>query len=166
MPSAQWRRDIFIRGSTRQNARPADPGAAMAENKTKPTKASVAAYLAAIVDPERRTDCEKLIRMMQKITQQTPRMWGPSIVGFGSYHYTYASGREGDACAAGFSSRKSDISVYLTADFPEQHALLGRLGRHKMGKACLSIRRLADVDLAVLEELIARSVAAVHQRYG
>lgn len=138
----------------------------MAESKTKPSDASVSAYLAAIADPERRTDCETLVKLMRKVTQQKPRMWGPGIVGFGSYHYTYESGREGDACATGFSSRKPDISVYLACDFPEQGALLARLGRHKMGKACLSIRRLADVDVAVLEQLVARSVAAIHQRYG
>ena len=92
-------------------------------------------------------------------------MWGSSIVGFGSYHYRYESGREGDSCATGFSSRKTDISVYLTASFPGQEALLARLGKHKMGKACLSIRRLSDIEIGVLEQLVAGSVEAVRERY-
>ena len=136
----------------------------MSENKTKASDASVDAYLEAIEDPARRTDCQALVRLMQSITRERPRMWGSSIVGFGSYHYRYESGREGDACATGFSSRKTDISVYLTADFPGQEALLSRLGKHKMGKACLSIRRLSDVDIGVLEQLVARSVEAARER--
>lgn len=137
----------------------------MSENKTKASDASVDAYLKAIEDPTRRTDCQALVRLMQAITGERPRMWGSSIVGFGSYHYRYESGREGDACATGFSSRKTDISVYLTADFPGQKALLARLGKHKMGKACLSIRRLSDIDMGVLEQLVAGSVEAVRDRY-
>ena len=137
----------------------------MPENKTKATHASVDAYIDAIVDPARRADCQAIARLMQAITGERPRMWGSSIVGFGSYHYTYESGREGDACATGFSSRKSDISVYLTANFPGQEELLARLGKHKMGKACLSIRRLSDVDIGVLEQLVARSVEAIRKRY-
>jgi hypothetical protein len=135
------------------------------ENKTKATDASVAAYLDAITDPERRADCQAIARLMQTITGERPRMWGSSIVGFGSYHYTYESGRQGDACATGFSSRKSDISVYLTANFPGQEELLACLGKHKMGKACLSIRRLSDVDIGVLEQLVAGSVEAIRRRY-
>jgi hypothetical protein len=138
----------------------------MAENETKANDASVAAYLDAIGDAQRRSDCQALVRLMQKATGEPPRMWGSSIVGFGSYHYRYDSGRQGDACVTGFSSRKTDISVYLMADFPEQQALLTRLGRHKMGKACLSIRRLGDVDASVLEQLIAKSVQTVRQRHG
>ncbi len=136
----------------------------MSENKTKASDASVDAYLDAIEDPTRRTDCQALVRLMQTITRERPRMWGSSIVGFGSYHYGYESGREGDSCATGFSSRKTDISVYLMADFPGQEALLARLGKHKMGKACLSIRRLSDVDIGVLEQLVARSVEAARER--
>jgi Domain of unknown function (DU1801) len=136
----------------------------VSENKTKASDASVDAYLEAIEDPARRTDCQALVRLMQTITRERPRMWGSSIVGFGSYHYRYESGREGDSCATGFSSRKTDISVYLTADFPGQEALLARLGKHKMGKACLSIRRLSDVDIGVLEQLVARSVEAARER--
>ncbi len=138
----------------------------MTENKTKATDASVNAYLDAIAEPSRRKDCDDLIELMQKITGHAPKMWGPSIVGFGSYHYKYASGREGDSCAAGFSSRKPAISVYLVADGPEQGALLAKLGKHKMAKSCLSIRKLIDIDMNVLEQLLIDSVAEVQRRYG
>ena len=138
----------------------------MAENKTKPTDASVEDSLAAIEDETRRSDCAALVRLMSRITKQPPKMWGSSIVGFGSYHYKYESGREGDAGLTGFSSRKGDISVYLVASGAEQEQLLAKLGKHKMGKACLYIRRLSDVDTRVLERLVARSVAEVRRRYG
>jgi hypothetical protein len=138
----------------------------MAENKTKATKASVADHLAAIADEDRRKDCLALAKLMARATNQQPVMWGPSIVGFGSYHYKYESGREGDSCLVGFSSRKGDISVYLMAGFPGREELLARLGRYKMAKACLYLRRLSDVDLAVLEQLVAGSVAEVKRRYG
>jgi len=137
----------------------------MSGNKTKATDASVDAYIKAITDPARQADCRALVRLMQSITGERPKMWGSSIVGFGSYHYNYESGREGDACATGFSSRRSDISIYLTASFPGEGALFARLGKHKMGKACLSLRRLSDVDVEVLKQLVAQSVAAVRERY-
>jgi hypothetical protein len=136
------------------------------ENKTQPTRARVDDYLAAISDDARRADCIAVAAMMARVTGEPATMWGSGIVGFGSYHYCYDSGREGDACLTGFASRANDISVYLTAGFPEQETLLATLGRHRMGKACLYIRRLADVDLAVLERLIAGSVAAMRDRYG
>jgi Domain of unknown function (DU1801) len=132
----------------------------MAENKTKATQASVESYLSAIQYEARRKDCEALARLMTKATKQPPKMWGTSIVGFGSYHYKYASGREGDSCLTGFASRKGDISLYLVQGFPGQAELLSRLGRHKMGKGCLYLRNLSDVDLKVLEKLIVGSVAA------
>lgn len=138
----------------------------MAENKTRPTEISVDGYLAAIDDPERRSDCVALAKLMAKITKAPAVMWGAGIVGFGSYHYRYESGREGDMCATGFSSRKGDISVYLVASGANQEALLAKLGRHKMGKACLYIRRLSEVDLKILEQLVADSVAVVKRRYG
>jgi hypothetical protein len=138
----------------------------MAENKTKATKASVADHLATIEDEGRRQDCEALARLMAKTTKQPPVLWGTSIVGFGSYHYKYESGREGDSCLVGFSSRKGDISVYLMAGFPGREELLARLGRYKIAKACLYLRRLSDVDLAVLEQLVAGSVAEVKRRYS
>jgi hypothetical protein len=137
----------------------------MAENKTKPTAVRVEDYLAGIEDKARRADCEALVKLMRKVTRQPPVMWGPGIVGFGSYHYVYDSGRSGDMCATGFASRKGDISVYLTASFEGQQELLAALGKHKMGKACLTIRRLSDVDMKVLEKLVAGSVAEVKRRY-
>ena len=136
------------------------------ENKTKLTKASPAKYLKAIQDEARRKDCETLTRLMTKLTKEQPRMWGPSIVGFGSYHYKYDSGREGDMCLTGFSSRKEAIAVYLTEDLPGRDRLLAKLGKHKMGKACLYINNLRDVDLTALEGLIAGSIAERKRLYG
>lgn len=138
----------------------------MSENKTKPTGSSVSAFLDAVDGDERRKDCRTLLAMMGRITGEPAVMWGPSIVGFGTYHYRYESGREGDMAVIGFSPRKGDISVYLTASSAGQADLLSRLGRHRMGKSCLYIRRLADVDLAVLEQLISGSVAEVGRRHG
>ena len=133
----------------------------MAENRTRPTDASVDGFVSAIADETRRRDCEALVEFMSRLTGQAPRMWGSSIVGFGSYHYQYDSGREGEMCLTGFAPRKTDISIYLVASGDRQDSLLARLGRHKMGKACLNVRRLSDIDSAVLQELIADSAAAV-----
>jgi Domain of unknown function (DU1801) len=138
----------------------------MAENKTKVMEACVESYLAAIEDEARRKDCEALTRLMTRATKQQPRMWGASIVGFGSYHYKYESGREGDSCLTGFASRKGDISVYLVANFPGQEELLSKLGKHKMGKGCLYIRKLGDVDTKILEQLVVGTVAERKRRYG
>lgn len=139
----------------------------MSDAKTRPTGASVSSYLAAIEDEVRRRDCREIAALMKRVTGCAPRMWGPGIVGFGAYHYTYDSGREGDSCLVGFSSRKGDISVYLVPGFEaaDTRALLSRLGRHRAGKGCLYIRRLSDVQLPVLEELVARSVAETRRRY-
>lgn len=137
----------------------------MAENKTQPTTHPVADYLAQISDPQRHADCEVLITLMQAATGCAAVMWGAGIVGFDQYHYRYDSGREGDMCVAGFSSRKTDISIYLLVAGEAQQQLLTQLGRHKMGKACLSVRRLSDISLPVLQQLIAGSVSAVRQRY-
>ena len=104
-----------------------------AENKTKPTKASVSAFIAAVENPTRRSDCKKVIAMMKRATGVAPKMWGPSIVGFGSYHYRYESGREGDSPIVAFSPRKQDLTLYVLGDFAEQDALLARLGKHKTG---------------------------------
>jgi hypothetical protein len=130
----------------------------MAVNKTKATDVNIDDYIAAIEDESRRQDCEALIDLIGKITRTKPQMWGESIVGFGSYHYKYASRREGDMCATGFSSRKGDISIYLLADGPKQTELLNKPGKHKMGKSCLYVRRLADIDTRVLQQLIAGSL--------
>jgi len=137
----------------------------VAENKTIPTGSDVEAYLAAIGDDERRSDCKRIAALMAAITGEEATMWGASIVGFGSYHYKYDSGREGDAATTGFSSCKSDISVYLSASGVHQESLLAQLGKHKMGKSCLTIRKLADIDMAILERLIAGSVDEIKRIY-
>ena len=138
----------------------------MAENKTKATEASVDGHIAAIDNESRRKDCATLATLIAHATKQKPKMWGTSLVGFGSYHYKYGSGREGDSCLTDFSSRKGDISVYFMASFPERAALLSRLGKHKMGTACLYVRKLSDVDLKVLGRLVVGSVAEMKRRYG
>ncbi len=138
----------------------------MAENKTKATEASVESYLSAIQDEARRKDCEALAKLMTKATKQKPKMWGTSIVGFGSYHYKYESGREGDSCLTGFSSRKGDISIYLVVSFPGRDELLAKLGKYKMAKACLYVRKLSDVDTNVLGQLVVGSVAERKRNHG
>jgi hypothetical protein len=139
----------------------------MYEAKTRPTTASVSSYIAAVDDPERRRECRTLVALMKRATGCPPKMWGTSIVGFDSYHYRYASGHEGDSCVVGFSARKGALSLYLLAgyDDPEAKALLAKLGRHEVGKACLYVKHLDDVDLAVLERLVARSAAEIRRRY-
>jgi hypothetical protein len=132
----------------------------MAKNKTTETEGSVDSYLAAIQDESRRKDCEALVKLMSRATKHLPRMWGSSIVGFGSYHYKYASGREGDICLVGFSSRKSDITLYGLNAAPNHEALIEKLGKHNAGKGCLYIKNLADIDLKVLEKLVADAVVA------
>jgi Domain of unknown function (DU1801) len=132
----------------------------MAANKTKPNDASVEEYFAAIDDDLRRKDCEALAKIMTRATKLTPKMWGAAIVGFGSHRYKYESGREGETCLVGFSSRKGDISIYGTGSAPRQEELLSKLGKHKMGKGCLYVGKLGDVDAKVLEELISGSVKA------
>lgn len=139
----------------------------MYEAKTKQTGTSFTSYLAAIDDPERRKDCKALAAIMKRVTGCAPRVWGTSIVGFDRYHYRYPSGHEGDSCIVGFASRRDAISLYLMPGFetPETQALLARLGRHKAGKGCLYVKRLADIDVAVLEELVTRSVEDIRKRY-
>ena len=138
----------------------------MAENKTKATRASVEGYIDAIEDEARRTDCQALLKLMSDATKEKPTMWGTSIVGFGSYHYRYDSGREGDMCIVGFSSRKGDISLYLTAGFEGRDALLARLGKHKVAKACLYVRRMSDVDPKVLKQLVAAAFEDRKRRHA
>lgn len=138
----------------------------MAENKTKATGASVEEYLAARASDEQLADCRLLMSILKKVTRQPPKMWGPSIVGYGSYRYTYESGRTGESCLTGFAIRGKDLVVYLAAEGKGQQALLAKLGKHRMGKACLYFRRLSDLDESVLEQLVAGSVAEIERRYG
>lgn len=139
---------------------------AKTKTKTKPTGASVDAYLASRANPEQLQDCRAIMAMCKRITRQPPYMWGPSIVGFGSYTYRYESGHSGDAPLAAFAIRGRELVVYLGVDDPGQAELLARLGKHKMGKSCLYFKRLADLDVKALEALIALSVAEVKRRYG
>ncbi|MBK7218464.1 MAG: DUF1801 domain-containing protein [Candidatus Promineofilum sp.] len=130
----------------------------MAENKTKPTDASVEEFLNAVPDERKRADSFRLVEIMREITGEEPVMWGDSIVGFGSYHYKYASGREGDQGLTGFSPRKASLTIYITPGFDRYGDLLGRLGKFTTSKVCLYVKRLSDVDEAVLRELIRDSV--------
>ncbi|PHI19775.1 hypothetical protein CEQ90_11145 [Lewinellaceae bacterium SD302] len=130
-------------------------------NKTTPTNVSVSDFLATVDNEQKRADAQTIIDLMQEITGESPVMWGPSIIGFGKYHYTYASGREGDWMETGFSPRKSAISLYLMGGIGRQADLLEKLGKYKTGKSCLYIKRLSDVDMDVLRELIATSVKQV-----
>lgn len=138
----------------------------MAETKTRPTRASVSAYLAAKASPEQLKDCKAVIAICKRVTGKAPKMWGPSIVGFGSYSYRYATGHSGEAALVGLAVRGRDLVVYIAADTPAQRKLLSRLGKHSMGKVCLYFRRLADLDLEVFEALIANSVADIQRRYS
>ena len=137
----------------------------MTETKTRPTAMQVADFIDAAPDAVRREDAKTLVTLMSRITGEEPVMWGPSIIGFGSYHYRYESGHEGDACRLGFSPRKAELVLYVLNGSPEQEAQLARLGKHKTGKACLYIRKLADVDMAVLEEIIRGALASMDARY-
>jgi len=128
----------------------------MAENKTKPTKVSVAAFIDALTDQSRRTDAKALVKLMQKAAGEKPKMWGPSIIGFGSHHYTYDTGREGDMPLVAFSPRKAATVLYGLSD---SEALLPKLGKHTRGKGCVYIKKLADVDQKVLETMVAKAVA-------
>jgi hypothetical protein len=137
----------------------------MAENKTKPTTISVLEFLDACTDETRRADAKALAKLMQKVTGNKPTMWGPSIVGFGSYHYTYESGREGDMPIVGFSPRKAANVLYGMIGFDGAEALLATLGKHTTGKGCLYIKKLAEVDVKVLETLVEKAVAATRARH-
>ena len=132
----------------------------MADNKTKATKFSVAAFIDGLTDPVRRSDAKALIKLMQNAAGEKPRMWGPSIVGFGSYHYKYESGREGDMPIIAFSPRKAATVLYGMTGLSEAAALLAKLGKHTTGKGCLYIKKLADVDQHVLEAMMLKSLTA------
>jgi hypothetical protein len=138
----------------------------MPESKTKFTGVSVADYIDARGNEQQRADCRELLVLLEKATKQPPRMWGPSIVGFGSYRYTYESGHSGEAPLTGFAIRGRELVVYLMAEEEEQKALLASLGPHKMGKSCLYFKRLDDIDRSVLRKLVASAVASVKRRYA
>lgn len=137
----------------------------MAEAKTKATSASIDEYLAARGSEEQRADCRALMALMQRVTGEHPSLWGPSIVGYGAYEYVYESGRKGRSCLTGFAIRGREIVVYLVAEGPGQDRLLAKLGKHKIGKACLYFKRLDDLDRSVLERLIAGAVAEIERRH-
>ena len=138
----------------------------MAESKTKPTKLSVTAFINGLPNQTRRADAKVLVKLMQSAAGERPQMWGPSIIGFGSYHYRYDSGREGEMPLIGFSPRKSATVLYNVTGFDHSKALLAKLGKHTTGKGCLYIRKLADVDRQILESLVVKSVAAMRARYS
>lgn len=131
----------------------------MAELKTKRNDASVEAFLNGIADERKRQDAFTVLHLMQEVTGEAPTMWGESIVGFGSYHYKYASGREADWMLTGFSPRKQNLTVYIMAGFAQYDEMLARLGKHSTGSSCLYIKKLQDIDLTVLRELVSQSVA-------
>jgi len=136
----------------------------MADNKTKPTKLSVAAFIDALTDPTRRADAKALVKLMQSAAGEKPKMWGPSIIGFGSYHYKYESGREGDMPLIGFSPRKAAHVLYGMTGSSDSKVLLAKLGKYTTGKGCVYIKKLADVDRQVLEAMAFKSVAAMRAR--
>ena len=136
----------------------------MAENKTKPTKVIVTAFVASIADPTRRADAKLLVELMQKASGEKAQMWGPSIIGFGSCHYKYESGREGDMPIVGFSPRKAATVLYNVSSFTGSKGLLSKLGKHQTGKGCLYIKKLSDVDPQALQALVVKAVAAARQK--
>ena len=137
----------------------------MSKLKTKPTEVSAESHIAAIKNEEQRNDAQTLVALMRRITKQEPTMWGPSIVGFGSYHYKYASGHEGDSALTGFAVRGSEFVVYIAEGFEGRDVLLAKLGKHRTGKVCVYFKHLADVDLKALETLVTRSMADTKRRY-
>jgi hypothetical protein len=137
----------------------------MPEQKTKPTAVSVESFIEQLPDEQVRDDCYSLIEIMKKTTGADPKMWGPSIIGFGSYHYKYESGHEGDACLTGFSPRKQNITLYVMPGASDHSSLLSKLGKFKAGKGCLYIKRLADVDQTILKNLVTHSVAHLRKKY-
>ena len=136
----------------------------MAENKTKPTKSSVTAFLNKIRDKQLRDDCFAILKMMQKVSHSEPVMWGSAIIGFGIYHYVYESGREGDTVVIGFSPRKQNISIYLMGGLNKLESELSRLGKYKTGKGCLYIKSLSDVNVAILKEVFTKACKEAQRR--
>lgn len=137
----------------------------MAELKTQQNKGDVLAFLNSVEDKQKQEDCRDLLRMMQKITGEEPKMWGASIVGFGSYHYKYESGREGDWFLTGFSPRKQNMTVYIMPSFEKYQALMDKLGKYSTGKSCLYFKKLEQIDREVLKKLLTESVAYLKNKY-
>lgn len=138
----------------------------MAELKSKPTGVSVSDFIKNIADPQKRADCKAIAKMMRAASGKRARMWGSSIVGYGSYDYKYASGREGTYMECGFSPRAQNITVYIMPGFSRFSSLMKKLGKHKTGKSCLYIKRLADIDTDMLATLIDESIKAMRKKYG
>jgi len=130
----------------------------MAENKTTPNDGDVVAFLNQVENEQKRQDCFAILELMRQATGEQPVMWGDAIIGFGSYHYRYASGREDDSPLVGFSPRKQNITIYITSGFEQYESLLNRLGKHSTAKSCLYLKKLDDVDTTILAELVRRSV--------
>jgi Domain of unknown function (DU1801) len=137
----------------------------MAEIRTQPTEVTAADFIAAVENPVRREEAQTVCAMMERITGEPPSMWGPSIIGFGSYHYIYDSGHEGTMCRLGFSPRKAQLVLYILTEGPGQAEQLARLGKHKTGKSCLYINKLADVDMTVLEAMTRDALAWMNAKY-
>lgn len=138
----------------------------MAENKTKPTNASVEDYIASRASEQQRADCQELMKLFRKLTRKPPTMWGPSMVGHGSFRYTYESGHTGESPLAAFAIRGRDLVVYIMPVGAREKILLSRIGKHKMSKSCLYFKRLSDLDTSILEQLVAGSIAEAKRRYG
>ncbi len=135
------------------------------QNTTQPTDVDPAEFIAAVEHPVRRADAEVLLEMMTRVTGYPPKMWGPSIIGFGRYHYRYDTGREGDFLVTGFSPRTANLVVYILPGYDDIGEQLARLGKHRIGKSCLYINKLADIDLDVLEDIVADGVARIRENY-
>ena len=138
----------------------------MAENKTKPTDTSVEDYIASRANAQQSSDCRDLMVLLEKVTRHSPKMWGPSIVGYGCYRYTYESGRTGEAPLTGFAIRGRELVVYLMAEGERQRSLLSKLGKHRMTKSCLYFKQLVDLDRSTLEKLVVGSIAGIRRRYA
>ncbi|WP_234570719.1 DUF1801 domain-containing protein [Rhodohalobacter sp. 614A] len=138
----------------------------MAENKTQPTDQSVKSFIEALDDQQKIADSYSLVKLMKEVTGCDPKMWGPSIIGFDQYYYKYESGREGNMLKAGFSPRKREFSIYIMSGFKRQEELLQKLGKHRTGKACLYVKKLDDIDMDILREMVEESVKYVDEKYG
>lgn len=137
----------------------------MTANKTQQTDASVEAFIGTVADQRQAEDARTIVSLLERVSGEPARMWGPSIIGFGSYHYKYESGREGDMCRIGFSPRKGNTVLYIVDGFPAYQDIMARLGKYKTGKSCLYVKRLSDIDIGALEELARGSLAHMDERY-